>query len=393
MKVAMLTTVGERCGIAAYTRALVAGLRTLPEMEVEVVPITEGKQPTEHYLALAESLNAPDVDVVHIQHEHSFWGSILPRQSAYWEMRYLIQKPVVLTAHTTYSLAEMLKIGQERRPHKWLAKKLLLLNKKYRDSVEAAPFTTALTIVHTAAARAELIERGAKPEFVAVIPAGIPEPAPAPTEGRAFREKFGLGARRLVTVFGYIAYNKGYELTLSILSQLPEDVTFVIAGGVRAADMEPYRAQLMQAIAQSGQGERVLITGYLSEEEIAEAMAASDLALVPHTQATGSYSVTIPLAHGKPVLASDLDCFREIAARLPALELFRANDAKDYLAHLQALLADSARRERLSAEAKKYAQRYAWPKVAATTRNVYKRAIEVYTGGMHHPQVPVPPAV
>src|SRR5690242_20692561 len=104
MRVAMLTTVGEQCGIGSYAGALIAGLRTLPDMEVEVVPITRGRQPTEHYVTQAELLNAPDIDVVHIQHEHGFWGGIRPNASAFWELRYLIQKPLVLTAHTTYTL-------------------------------------------------------------------------------------------------------------------------------------------------------------------------------------------------------------------------------------------------------------------------------------------------
>src|SRR5205085_1522177 len=99
MKIAMLTTTGEKCGIANYTRALVAGLDTLPDVQVEVIPITPGKQPTEHYIEQAKQLNAPDVDIVHIQHEYGFWGSVLPNRWAYWEMRYLIEKPVVLTAH------------------------------------------------------------------------------------------------------------------------------------------------------------------------------------------------------------------------------------------------------------------------------------------------------
>ena len=260
MKIAMLTTVGERCGIAAYTRALISALEGLPDTGVEVVPITEGRQPREHYLAQAELLNASDVDVVHIQHEHSFWGGILPRKSAYWEMRYLISKPVVLTAHTTYSLAELLKLDSEPRPHKWLVKQLLMRNRSYRDSVEIAPFVTAITIVHTAAARTALIERGAGANNVAIIPTGIPAPDPAPTGGESFREQYGLKGRRLVTLFGYIAPNKGYELTLGILPALPEDVTFVIAGGVRTQGEEAYAAVLNATIARSGQSHRIVQT-------------------------------------------------------------------------------------------------------------------------------------
>src|SRR5690348_12605753 len=131
MKIAMLTTTGDRCGIAAYSRALIDALQSLPDTTVELIPIQEGKQPTEHYTTQAGRLNAEEVNVVHIQHEHSFWGGIMPRSSAYWEMRYLIKKPVVLTAHTTYTAAEMLRVKTERRPHKWLAKQLLLRNRTW----------------------------------------------------------------------------------------------------------------------------------------------------------------------------------------------------------------------------------------------------------------------
>ncbi|HZT43251.1 MAG TPA: glycosyltransferase family 4 protein [Chthonomonadaceae bacterium] len=388
MKVAMLTTVGERCGIAAYTRALIAGLQTLPDMEIEVVPITEGRQPTAHYVEQAERLNAPDVDVVHIQHEYSFWGGVLPKTSGYWELRYLIQKPVVLTGHTTYDLADLLKLRAERRPHKWLAKQILVHNRAYRESIEIAPFVTAFTIVHTEAARQALIARGAKPAYVVVVPAGIPEPLPAPTHGEAFRQRFGLEGRRAVTIFGYLSWNKGYELTLQILPSLPDDVVFVIAGGARTEEMAPYEAQLRESIARAGLENRVILTGFLSDEDVSEAMAASEIVLVPHTQATGSYSVTIPLSHGKPILASDLDCFREIKERVDCLELFRAGDVADYRAKLLSLLDDPARRKTLSANALKYARRFSWANVAARTHDVYEAAIEVYSRG-HHTHAPL----
>lgn len=378
MKIGMYTTVGDRCGIAAYTQALVNALRLLPETEVEIVPITEGKQSREHYLAIAERLNADDIDVVHVQHEHSFWGGILPGHSAYWEFRYLITKPIVLTAHTTYTAEEMLRYRTERRLLKKLAKWVLLRNHAWVDSVEIAPFITAVTIVHTEEAKQQLVGRGADPKFIHVLPAGVPEVVAAATGGEAFRRRFGLESYRLITIFGYTAPNKGYELTLKLLPSLPEDVKLVIAGGPRNAAMEPYFAQLVRAIESSGERHRVIVTGYLPDEEVAEAMAASTVVLAPHTEATGSYSVTIPLAYGKAVLASDLACFREIVGRIACLELFRSGDVEDCRRHLHRLLNDESRRATLERLAKEYAERYSWPRIAQQTRCIYEEAIQVY---------------
>ncbi len=380
----MLTTVGPRCGIAAYTRALVTGFEAVADVEIEVVPIEEGRQALEHYVAQSRLLNAPDIDVVHIQHEHSFWGSVMPRASAFWEMRYLIKKPVVLTAHTTTTLADMLKLKQERRPHKWLAKQILVRHQAYRDSIEIAPFSTAMTIVHTAAARNALIARGGKPGYVSIVPTGVPKPLAVPDGEQAFRARFGLHDRRLLTIFGYVTPNKGYELSLEVLKRLPDDITLVIAGGARIESEQWCEDKVRQAIAQSGLTDRVVLTGYLSDEEVAGAMQATEIALVPHTYATGSYSVTLPLAHGLPILASDLDCFREIAVRMECIELFRAGDAEDYAAKLRPLLDSAERRTRLATGARKYAARFAWPRVAEMTRRVYQNAIDVYSSGPDH---------
>ncbi len=374
----MLTTTGSDCGIAAYSLALTRSLVDCCGIDVITVPITPGKQPFPHYEEQAILLNGADIDVVHIQHEYSFWGGVLPRSSSFWQMRYLIKKPLVMTAHTTYSAAEMLRLPTERRIPQRLVKRALLLNRSWVQSVEIAPFVTAVTIVHTKAARDAMIQRGAKPSFVEVIPTGIPSAVPASQNGVGFVHSHGLQGKRVISLFGFIAPNKGYELTLELLRLLPADISLVIAGGPRNASMQPYADLLQSEIAASGLADRVIITGYLGEDELAEVMAASLLVVTPHTQATGSYSVALPLAHGKPIVASNQDCFREIVERKPCLELFRSGDITDYLRAVTLLLDDGDRRQRLGRSAAEYAEATSWPKVAERTAAVYRRALELW---------------
>jgi glycosyltransferase involved in cell wall biosynthesis len=382
MKVAMLTTVGDRCGIAAYTRSLVEALRANGEVEVEVVPIAEGRQPLERYQEQAGLLNA--ADVVHIQHEHSFWGGILPGKSAFWNLRYMIDRPLVVTAHTTTSLADLLRVRQERRPFHRMAKQALLWRTGYRDSVETAPFMTGRCIVHTEAARRELAARGVKLPYLHVIPAGVPEVQPDPARGEGFTRRSGLSGRRIVSLFGFIAPNKGYEQALDALGELPEDVTLVVAGGVRTPDLEPYADGLRTRVREAGLDGRVLITGYLADEEVAEVMAASDLVLAPHTFATGSYSVMVPLAYGKAVVASDLDCFREIQAEGAGLETVPAGDAAALGRTVRRLLEDDAARAAMEGSARGYARSHSWREAARKTVGVYHEALEDETRLAHH---------
>lgn len=367
----MYTSVGDLCGIAQYTRELVRALGEFAEVVVE--PIEAGRQSDAFYQDQASRLNL--ADVVHIQHEHSFWGGIMPGHSAFWTMRYLIQKPVVITAHTTTSLSVLLKVRSERRPLHRIAKEVLIRRRGYRDSVEAAPFVTGRCIVHTDEGRQQLIERGARPDCVHLLPAGVPSVPSAPTGGADFRKRFDLGDARIVSLFGFISPNKGIELALHALQELGPEVRLVIAGGVRTADAEPYAERVRAEIAALRLGDRVTITGYLSDEDVAEAMAASDVVAVPHTEATGSYSVMIALAHGRPIIASDLACFKEIQARVPCLRLFRAGDGGHFAACLKAVLGNEIGRAEMSSRALHYAEEYSWRKVAQETDRIYQLAL------------------
>ena len=170
MRVAMLTPTEADNSVADYARELTAGLEKLPDVQVQVVPITPGRQPVSHYIAQSEVLNAPDVDVVHIQHRYEFWGEIRPNAAGFWELRYLIKKPVVLTAHDTASLETLLARETSRSPLFQLKARVWRRNHAFRDSIEIAPYATALTIVFTPEERETLLARGAKPAYVVVIP-------------------------------------------------------------------------------------------------------------------------------------------------------------------------------------------------------------------------------
>ena len=115
MRIAMLTPTdgGE---VAEYARRLVAGLESRGDCEVEIVPILPGRQTRESYLRQGEICNAPEIDAVHIQYRPEFWGELAPGNSAFWELRYALKKPVILTAHTIAPLEELLEMAGRRSP-------------------------------------------------------------------------------------------------------------------------------------------------------------------------------------------------------------------------------------------------------------------------------------
>lgn len=376
LRVGMVASAGNRCGIAAYTAALMAELAPLAEMSFEAVQ--PGKQPLAHYEAIAQRLNG--CDVVHIQHEYSFWGSVMPGANAFGAFRAMLGNPVVVTAHTTYSAAQMLRVAEETRAAHRIAKQGLLLWPPYRAQVERVPFLGGHVIVHTDEGRRALAGRGLPDRLLHVLPAGIPSGPPAGTGGVAFRDRFGLGGRRLVVIFGFVNPYKGNEVALEAARCWPDDVTLVLAGGARTPEEQPYVDQLQASLAAEAMAGRALITGYLSDEDVAEAMAAADLVLIPHTQATGSYSVTVPIFYGRPMVASDLACFREIARDGHCIRVFPVGDAARLSEAVMGILGDTAERDRLAAAALAYGRARSWRMVAESTMGIYRQAVEDAAG-------------
>ncbi|HTE16889.1 MAG TPA: glycosyltransferase family 4 protein, partial [Armatimonadota bacterium] len=190
-----------------------------------------------------------------------------------------------------------------------------------------------------------------------------------------FREKLGFREGRILTIFGYVTPEKGYDTALAALAELPPPVKLLIAGGTRVEHERAYMDSLQEDIRARGLSGRVAITGYLEEPELAAAMAVSDLVLVPHTVANGSYSVMIALGYGKAVLASDLACFREIHEQGGGVELFEAGDERSLAERLGFLLASASARKALAGMAAEYAASRSWASVADRTRAVYEQVL------------------
>jgi glycosyltransferase involved in cell wall biosynthesis len=110
---------------------------------------------------------------------------------------------------------------------------------------------------------------------------------------------------------------------------LPEKYVLLIAGGKHFADRTGYLEELQAAIQRLSLSERVHVTGYLREEELARAMAATDVALAPFHAMSASASVAELLGYGKPVVASDLPPLRALAQEVKGVTLFATGDSHE----------------------------------------------------------------
>jgi hypothetical protein len=98
---------------------------------------------------------------------------------------------------------------------------------------------------------------------------------------------------------------------------LPDDVLVVYAGG-NVAGREVALAKIQERARELRLGpDRLRITGWLTEEQLDEWIAATHLAILPFRDLSASGSLSTWIAAGKPMLVNDLPGFAEYNARVP----------------------------------------------------------------------------
>src|SRR5262245_45535449 len=146
MTIGMITSWQERCGIAAYSEKLVAALS--PRVEVRVIAPPKAATTDAAVDAVAEAANAGDLSQV--EHEYTLLHGLLPGSTTFLPLAERFRRPVVLTAHSLLPAERLLRIDEERRWARRLAKRLVVRWPPFRLGIERDPFLRASElIVHT----------------------------------------------------------------------------------------------------------------------------------------------------------------------------------------------------------------------------------------------------
>jgi glycosyltransferase involved in cell wall biosynthesis len=365
----MYTTVGPRCGIADYARALSRALAA--RAEVATIPIRPAS--LNPLRPVAAGLRLSRRDVAHIQHTYSFFG--VDQLTYTLLVRLLlasIRAPLVLTAHTV----------REPGPSRYNGG----LGSRLANAVDAPAWHDTETfrradaiIVHAAVHRDRLVRRGLAPARIHVVPPGVtPRVAVEPGDVAGFRARLAVpSARPIVGVFGFLDRSKRFRELLEAVAALPGDPVLLAAGGPRLPSHDDVRRDLLATAEDLGIGDRVRVTGYLEPDTVPLALEAMDLVVVPYaTDESMSYSLHLALGQGRPVVATDVPTLREVQARGDCLALAPIADAARLQETLGRLLADPEARARLAAAARAYAVREGMETAAARTLQVYASARE-----------------
>jgi glycosyltransferase involved in cell wall biosynthesis len=370
----MISSSEDRCGVAAYTKALCEPLGELVSIKMVPSPHVTDRKGLE---ALAEQLN--EDDIAHVQYHPDLFGWWrYPRRIR--NFVFFIDRLTVPRVITVHDLTHRLPFRKVTS----LDVKKLFYNAVVVPVVNSPGIGAFLRgkfldvadhlIVHTSETKRFLESLGMDGDKISVLYPGVPEIRPS---GHSMREELGLGTRRSMTILGFIIQSKGYETVLSAMKHLPDDLVLVIAGGVRSDYFAPYFKQLQSLIGSLGLQDRVIVTGYLDDERIADLLTQSDILLAPYrgtlmTPASASYAFSYALAAKRPIIASDMPYFCEIERQCSVVKTFPEGDSDALAKVIKEVLDDEAG----SRKADDYCERWSWKNVAAKTVHLYQDSVQ-----------------
>lgn len=123
-----------------------------------------------------------------------------------------------------------------------------------------------------------LRELGARTDRIHVVGNGADPDRLRPVDGGPFRVRHGLGDGPVLLTLGRLVPRKGIDTVLealpAIVAAVP-DVRYVVAGE------GPDRARLLEMAARLGLGDRVRFVGRIGDGELASALSAADVFVMP----------------------------------------------------------------------------------------------------------------
>jgi glycosyltransferase involved in cell wall biosynthesis len=387
MRIITLSTHGEPCGIATYDDHLRAALSARGHL-CDVHPIDRTllesrarREVRRHFRPFIERLGA--CDAVVLQHEFGLYAGAYGVKASNAAFSHILgavrrtRKRCCVIFHTERPAFPrrrgILGMVRRSRPGRdWAA---------IVGRIASTP--EMMSVVHGSAIRRSLVDDGV-PEAKVLW---VPHPTPEPLEADTTRPSISDGGVVRLAIFGFVSAYKGYETALRALSVLPPNFTLTIAGGPHPRGGGDRTLDQISGILATGRfangtrvnaallRERVEVTGWLAVADAAATLARADIILAPYDEhgPAGSGAVATAIAAGRPLIATRVRTFNDIAANYACMDLV-APDAPFELAYaIRRLAADQERQASLVAEARRFAAENSWSGFAERIEAVLSR--------------------
>lgn len=352
-KVAVITGSNKQCGIYVYAERLQRAFSAL-EINADLFTLPEATNPQINCGELKKfACSLEPYDLVVNQHEYFLWGETLKRSTANLacfaaalkgRVRHVLQMHTVSPAY----------VGLDAQ---FAGTSLKYCLQKTWESVDKV-------VVHEERSKLLLLQ-GMSAVNCRINPDILVHYHPCPLPVETAARNAPLKTINM-TIFGFFGRYKGHHILIELLKILPENYLLTIAGGPhpKGTVSTEYYSEIKQLIDSYGLQNRVRITGWLLEQDIAAELGKTDIAVLPYLseELSASGAVRELLSHGLPVVASDVPAFIDMAQKTGAVKIFKRDSLESLKSELQnALSAYSF----MSNEALKYCLAHGYENLAA----------------------------
>ena len=208
---------------------------------------------------------------------------------------------------------------------------------------------------------------GIKPEKMIYIPNGVDTNRFSPDISK-FEKKFEN--KKIILYFGRLHYQKNVELLVRSVKYIKEktkNVKLIIVGTGNQYDKLKRMTE---------KDKDILMTGFVSDEELVEYMRLADIVVFPSRGENASFTIMEAMACELPVVSSDVGNAKKILdeKRGILLEKYTEDEIADICIDL---LTDEKKAKKIGKDARKYVEKHHnWDVISKKTEELYKKVLE-----------------
>lgn len=204
---------------------------------------------------------------------------------------------------------------------------------------------------------------------VAVVLNGVDLDSAARARHAIVVNRNGTSGRTVLYLGRLEIHQKGLDYLIEAMRAVDNHVRLVIAGDGKD------RRRLRRLVADRGLSERVKFVGPVAGPEKWALIAGADALLLPSRFETFGITALEAMACGTPVIASDLDCLREVVDR-DAGVLVPSGDVAALTGAINRLVGDTSVSQSMAQAGIRAAQTYGWDARAREQGEIYTRAVQ-----------------
>ena len=189
--------------------------------------------------------------------------------------------------------------------------------------------------------------------------------------------RFGLQSRRFFLHVGVLEHRKNLVRLVDAFARVActSDMQLVLAGQPAPKAAIDATGEIRTRIAQYGLDSRVILTGFLADNELAALYRTALAVVLPSLMEGFGIPILEAFEHGVPVLSSDASALPEVAG--PAALYFSPTDCEAIASALRRIIEDESLRTCLIRGGTARAKEFSWSATAARTIDILEEVAAV----------------